>query len=104
MTQQAYTGLPEDEGGEFIGRDLVRHAKRQKKTYEVIHRAGCRHAKHPLPWNWAEGRPVTEWLTLVWFEPCKACLPELQDYYTCCGLYGGCGGPCAAFPSWELTT
>lgn len=27
-----------------------------------------------------------------------------HDVYGCCGLVGGCGGPCAAFPCWELTT
>lgn len=29
---------------------------------------------------------------------------ERRDVYPCCGLVGGCGGPCAAFPCWELTT
>jgi hypothetical protein len=24
--------------------------------------------------------------------------------YRCCGVIGGCGGPCAAYPCWELTT
>lgn len=29
---------------------------------------------------------------------------KVGDYYDCCGEFGGCGGPCAAFPCWELTT
>lgn len=24
--------------------------------------------------------------------------------YRCCGVVGGCGGPCATYPCWELTT
>jgi hypothetical protein len=39
---------------------------------------------------------------------CHACSRKqwrkLGDYYACCGEFGGCGGPCAAFPCWELTT
>lgn len=39
---------------------------------------------------------------------CHACARKQWrkqgDYYPCCGLFGGCGGPCAAFPCWELTT
>lgn len=76
-----------------MSRNLVRH--RASGKVEVIHLAGCSHASpKSLPWNWAEGRDPREWLELGWFRPCKVCLPQLQNYYPCCGEFGGCGGPC----------
>lgn len=32
---------------------------------------------------------------------CERCL---DPGYQCCGVEGGCGGPCATYPHWELTT
>lgn len=34
----------------------------------------------------------------------RAGFRERHDVYPCCGEIGGCGGPCARFPCWELTT
>jgi hypothetical protein len=36
----------------------------------------------------------------VEFE-CERCA---DPGYRCCGVVGGCGGPCAAYPCWELST
>jgi hypothetical protein len=38
-------------------------------------------------------------------DRCPKCTDEMEKQpYDCCGLVGGCGGPCAAFPCWGLTT
>lgn len=60
--------------------EFVRH--RSGKSYEVIHRWSCgavKRMKHPLPWNWADERPPSQWVHLAWFRPCQKCCPDLAS-------------------------
>lgn len=59
-----------------ISHDLVRLAKSNRKRVEIIHRAGCPYVRDVVPWLWAEGRPVNDWLGLSWFRPCSHCKPH----------------------------
>ena len=63
-----------------VGRNLVRHGRSQKKPCETIHRASCpvMKGRRKLPWDWAEGRDVYEWLSLDWFRACQVCRPDLM--------------------------
>jgi hypothetical protein len=61
-----------------LGHNLVRMGVPAKG--DTIHRAECRFAKkgNALPWNWAEGRPLAEWVVgAPWLKPCKVCRPDL---------------------------
>lgn len=61
-----------------IGHNLVRLGTPSKG--DTIHRAECRYAQRPnaLPWNWAEGRPLTDWTVgAPWLHACKVCRPDL---------------------------
>ncbi len=43
----------------------------------TIHLATCKRAKGTIVvgWEWAEGRPDSEWITKGWLKPCRSCLP-----------------------------
>jgi hypothetical protein len=61
-----------------IGHNLVRLGPPSKG--DTIHKAECRFAQRPnaLHWNWAEGRPLHEWVIgAPWLKPCQVCRPDL---------------------------
>lgn len=61
-----------------VGHDLVRMGPPSKG--DRIHRAECRYAQKPnaLPWVWAEGRPLAEWVVgAPWLHACRVCRPDL---------------------------
>jgi hypothetical protein len=44
---------------------------------DTIHLSDCRYALagDPIRWEWADGRPWSEWSSVPWLKYCKVCNP-----------------------------